>query len=199
MTHHESTLLQEVISYIRPLVVALTCLMVSGCIKSSTWYTTDDPTLAKSYDGCHTFGALLSPLASDERIRPTFDASVFHDSMRFRFQFALAPGATFRLLDRDFKVKLPSGEIVPLQIQRFPGGVTFNTEIENGMAFTAPINRYGGWTNGIILFADMKTSGFYPSKLIFETPRFEVSGVIYPSAAVPLHLDSRTGVDFCEG
>jgi len=174
--------------------------MLAGCVASSSYYTADEPSMATLYKGCHSFGSTLNPIRADDRIRPMFFAGIKnHTTVQFEFEFFLGSGATFVLLDNNIKVILPTGEELSLPIRRAPGGVSYMTAIENGVPITAPAKQgTGGW-GPIILLADLVVDKQLPTKLVFVTPRFRVNDVIYPPRPMPLHLDSRSGLDLCEG
>jgi len=176
-------------------------LLLSGCVASSMYYTADDPSLATNYKSCHSFGSMLHPIQPDERIRTAFTVSVESQTkVKLDFTFFLFPKATFILLDKNFTVILPAGEQILLPIQRVPGGVSYNIPIENGVPIAAPSSFPGeyGW-GPIGLFANFEPGAQLTKKITLVTPRFQVNDVIYPSRRLLLHLESRTGLDLCEG
>jgi hypothetical protein len=166
----------------KSLITILVFSMLTGCVASSKYYTTDDSSMATPFKGCHSFGSFLNLIPVDEKIRPVFLASIeSRTRATFEFQFFLGPHATFVLLDKNITLILPSGEKISLPMRRAEGGVSYKTEIENGSPITAPANPSPyGW-GPIILLADLNVENQLPAKLIFVTPSFKVNNLVYPS------------------
>lgn len=182
------------------LITILMVSMLAGCVTSSRYYTTDDSSMATPFKGCHSFGASLNLIPADKNIRSVFFASIESRTKAvFEFQFALGPNVTFVLIDKNIGLILPSGKEKLLPVRHQKGGISYNVSIENGSPITAPANPGPyGW-GPIILLADLNVDSQLPTKLIFITPSFKVNDVVYPPKRVPLHLDSNSGLDWCEG
>lgn len=196
------------------LLFGIASICLTGCMKTVSYYTSDDPSIAVEQDTCHGYMAKLRPLKDDAQISSSLTVWFWNYREKHDVNVALSlrpsPGTEFRLIDRSMRITLPSGE------QR---SAAFNRRIRewNVILDGAPVRFVTGpstmWSvrpmadtpgtyvtahPGISLGGKFEFQTAVPKNLTVHTPAFAVNGVIYPTRAVPIHLETITKWDGCE-
>lgn len=194
------------------LLFGIASIFLTGCMRTVSYYTSDDPSIAVEMKICHGYRAELRPLKDDARISSYFLVYNHHEGRALTVVLSLrpSPGTEFRLIDRSMRITLPGGEQRSAKLDR--GGVREWDVILDG----APVRFETGppslWsvrptadTPGTYVTAhpgisfsgkfEFKTAA--PKNLTVHTPAFAVNGVRYPSRAVSIHLATTTILDAC--
>ena len=196
------------------LLFGIASICLTGCTKTVSYYTSDDPSIAVEEDTCHGYMAKLRPLKDDAQISSSLTVwtrnSLKEHAVGVALNLRPSPGTEFRLTDRSMRITLPSGEQrsavfdplfhglhvvlegAPVRFVPGPaGGWSVRPTADTPGAYVTDIPNIG-------LSGKFEFQSAVPKNLTVHTPAFAVNGVAYPTRAVPIHLETITKWDFCE-
>jgi len=193
------------------LLFGIASICLTGCMRSVSYYTSDDPSIAVGQDTCHGYMAKLQPLKDDAQISSSL--TVWNSLEKHDVDVVLylrpSPGTEFRLIDRSMRITLPSGEQRSAVFKRLSHGLDVILEGAPVRFVTDPAGLWsvrpladtpGAYVTdfpGISLSGKFEFQTAVPKNLTVYTPAFAVNGVIYPTRAVPIHLETITKLDVC--
>lgn len=194
------------------LLFGMASICLTGCMKTVSYYTSDEPSIAVEEDTCHGYMAKLRPLKDDAQISSYLNVrnGPGKHALTVGLYLRPSPGTEFRLIDRGMRITLPSGEQRSAVFDRLSQGLHVILEGALVRFVTGPAGMWsvrptadtpGAYVTdfpGISLGGRFEFQTAVPKNLTVHTPAFAVNGVTYPTRAVPIHLETITKWDGCE-